>query len=661
MPLKSASRADATLRSAILQLLLLMLAAFGAVRPAQAQAVYQYANSTDSATNGITNTATPCTNRLTRNFTVSQSFAVADVNIGVLAAHSYRGDLVMYLVSPNGTRVQLTAGSNNNGANNFNAVFDDEAASAITSYTANDTATATTVVPPYNASYRPASALSAFDGQSANGTWTLEICDQYAQDSGTFYQSDLTLTAALTNYADLSLTKTVSNASPATGASISYTLTVTNASSSPDTASGVVVTDVLPVGTIYVGHSGTGTYSTSTGQWSVGGIAPGQSRSLTINVTVNASAGASVTNSAEITASSVVDSDSTPDNGITSEDDYAARSFTVSGTRTAGTAPSLSCPVGNTLFDWDARTWANGSTSNSYTVAGIGTVGFTIANPGAWLSNSTYGGQSPTRQNVVTGGYSPAQYSIMQLVNLGSANDSVVTTIALGSAVPGAQFRIFDVDYSASQFADRVTVTGSYNGAPVTPTLTNGVTNYVIGNSAYGDSTSSDGSAAGNVVVTFSSPVDTIVISYGNHSTAPNDPGQQAITLHDISFCNPQGAIGVTKASFVISDPVNNTTNPKAIPGAVIEYCITMTNTGTATLTSVTATDPIPAAITYIAGSMRSGTSCGAATTVEDDNNAGADESDPFGASITGTTITATVGTLASASAFAIKFQGTVN
>ena len=39
--------------------------------------------------------------------------------------------------------------------------------------------------------------------------------------------------------------------------------------------------------------------------------------------------------------------------------------------------------------------------------------------------------------------------------------------------------------------------------------------------------------------------------------------------------------ISVTKVSSVIADPVNGTNNPKAIPGATIEYLITVSNTGT--------------------------------------------------------------------------------
>ncbi len=38
--------------------------------------------------------------------------------------------------------------------------------------------------------------------------------------------------------------------------------------------------------------------------------------------------------------------------------------------------------------------------------------------------------------------------------------------------------------------------------------------------------------------------------------------------------------MSISKKSVVISDPVNGTTNPKRIPGAVIRYCMTVTNSG---------------------------------------------------------------------------------
>src|SRR3546814_16748795 len=77
--------------------------------------------------------------------------------------------------------------------------------------------------PPYQNSFRPNAPLSAFNGQSSAGTWRLEICDQYpSADNGNFVRTDLYLTSVPSNYADLSLTKSVSNAAPAFGASIDY-------------------------------------------------------------------------------------------------------------------------------------------------------------------------------------------------------------------------------------------------------------------------------------------------------------------------------------------------------------------------------------------------------------------------------------------------------
>lgn len=61
--------------------------------------------------------------------------------------------------------------------------------------------------------------------------------------------------------------------------------------------------------------------------------------------------------------------------------------------------------------------------------------------------------------------------------------------------------------------------------------------------------------------------------------------------------------LSILKTSSVISDPINGTTNPKMIPGAVIQYCIAVTNAaGGAGAASVAISDPLPATVTYDAG-----------------------------------------------------------
>jgi uncharacterized repeat protein (TIGR01451 family) len=61
-------------------------------------------------------------------------------------------------------------------------------------------------------------------------------------------------------------------------------------------------------------------------------------------------------------------------------------------------------------------------------------------------------------------------------------------------------------------------------------------------------------------------------------------------------------ALTATKTSRVISDPFNGTTNPKMIPGAVVEYCVAVANAeGSATATNVGVSDAIPAETSYLA------------------------------------------------------------
>ena len=124
-----------------------------------------------------------------------------------------------------------------------------------------------------------------------------------------------------------------------------------------------------------------------------------------------------------------------------------------------------------------------------------------------------------------------------------------------------------------------------------------------------------------------------------------DDPSYSAITDVDIEPTGPN--IGVTKVSSVISDPVNGTTNAKAIPGATVQYCVLISNTGVSAASTVVATDAIPASLTYVAGSIKTGAACASAAT--------------GGATITGSTITDNVGTLAAGASAALTYLATIN
>ncbi|VAV90636.1 Outer membrane protein assembly factor YaeT precursor [hydrothermal vent metagenome] len=454
--------------------------------------------------------------------------------------------------------------------------------------------------------------------------------------------------------ADLSLNKTVSNTSPTNGSNITYTLQLSSAVGST-TATNVTVSDVLPAGTTFVSSSGYGTYNSGTGIWSVPSIAANQTRTLSIVATVSATSGATIINSAEVASSPHFDPDSTPGNNSTNEDDDDTASFTVAGARTAGTPPTLVCPNGNVIFDWNTRAWTSGATNTSYPVTGIGSINFALSTDGVFVA------PSPDDTTNNSGGFGATQQSLYQFLEFTNRSQTATTVLTLPTAVPGLQFVVLDIDFANNDFADKVTVTGSFNGTTVIPILTNGIANYVVGNTAIGDAGSGGTSANGNVWVTFNQPVDTVTIVYGNHTTAPADPDGQAASIYDFNFCNPETTLSVTKISSIISDPFNGTTNPKAIPGAIIQYCILISNAGSATATSISATDNIPGDVIYSAGTMLSGSNCGSAATAEDDDATGADETDPIGASVSGAVLTTTAASLGPAEGYALTFQVTVN
>jgi uncharacterized repeat protein (TIGR01451 family) len=90
--------------------------------------------------------------------------------------------------------------------------------------------------------------------------------------------------------------------------------------------------------------------------------------------------------------------------------------------------------------------------------------------------------------------------------------------------------------------------------------------------------------------------IDTVLFDGAGVSDAANDGAFSAQGRYTVA-----GAVlTVAKTSRIVSDPVNGTTNPKAIPGATIEYCITVANAaGAATATNVAILDDLPADVTY--------------------------------------------------------------
>ena len=76
-----------------------------------------------------------------------------------------------------------------------------------------------------------------------------------------------------------------------------------------------------------------------------------------------------------------------------------------------------------------------------------------------------------------------------------------------------------------------------------------------------------------------------------------DDPNYSAITDIDIEPTGPK--LSFSKTGIPICDPVNGNTNPKSIPGADIQYALTINNTGNGPATLTTLTDTLPSNVTF--------------------------------------------------------------
>ncbi|KTE17584.1 DUF11 domain-containing protein [Sphingopyxis sp. H115] len=130
------------------------------------------------------------------------------------------------------------------------------------------------------------------------------------------------------------------------------------------------------------------------------------------------------------------------------------------------------------------------------------------------------------------------------------------------------------------------------------------------------------------------------------------DIARDASHSDDDDYTVQTATLAVTKTSRVISDPFNNTSNPKLIPGAVVEYCIAVANTGSADATSVLINDPVPGQLTFNAGTiLLNGTVTGG--TCNADGAAGGSYAAP--------NVSGTIATVAAGATRTLVFRATVN
>ncbi len=147
------------------------------------------------------------------------------------------------------------------------------------------------------------------------------------------------------------------------------------------------------------------------------------------------------------------------------------------------------------------------------------------------------------------------------------------------------------------------------------------------------------------------SGVETVLADGAGASDSANDGVFSANGSYTVSAAT----LSVSKTSRVLSDPVNASTNPKAIPGAEIEYCVVVRNAaGSATATNVTITDPLPTDLTFDAG-------FGIRINGSSDGSGNCNSDGTAGGSFAGGSVTGTLSDIAAGQERTLYFRATIN
>ncbi|MCT7951873.1 hypothetical protein NG798_18890, partial [Ancylothrix sp. C2] len=171
------------------------------------------------------------------------------------------------------------------------------------------------------ANYQQVLRSVTYRNTAASPNTTARTINFAVNDAGVVNNLSPTATSTVnitSNTVDLQLTQAVSNPAPTVGSNLTFTVSLTNAGTGP--ATGITVTDKLPIfGQTVTATASTGTYTN--GLWTIPSLAAGASATLTFSGTV--SVYGTISNFAQVTAQGQTDVDSTPNNFIATEDDQS--------------------------------------------------------------------------------------------------------------------------------------------------------------------------------------------------------------------------------------------------------------------------------------------------------------------------------------------------
>jgi uncharacterized repeat protein (TIGR01451 family) len=186
---------------------------------------------------------------------------------------------------------------------------------------------------------------------------------------------------------DLAISSSLDNATPPVATSISFTIVVTEESG--HAASAVIIDATLASGLAYVSAQATqGSYDPGSGEWTVGDLSA--SGTATLTLTARADSFDPIGQSFEVKSHDQNDTDSTPGNGSTSEDDDDSQ--TVTPTAIGGEICYVVADSGDTLL----RVTRNGNAEQTIGPTGALTIEATAYWPGTETVYAADGGRFGT-------------------------------------------------------------------------------------------------------------------------------------------------------------------------------------------------------------------------------------------------------------------------
>ncbi len=111
--------------------------------------------------------------------------SIQDLTVSLNMTHAFNADLDVFLTSPTGTKVELFTDVGTSSDNFTGTFLDDAAAVPITAG-----------LGAFTGLFRPEGLLSAFDGEDANGNWTLTVTDDLAGFGGSLVDWSISIASA---------------------------------------------------------------------------------------------------------------------------------------------------------------------------------------------------------------------------------------------------------------------------------------------------------------------------------------------------------------------------------------------------------------------------------------------------------------------------------